>query len=356
MVMSDAEPRETHILVRGGYLTPGEKVAFATPAFLPPLAPDAPRSRLGLAQWLFAPENPLSARVAVNRAWQVFFGEGLVRTPEDFGVQSEVPAYQDLLDTLAVEFRESGWQTKALHRMIVTSAVYRQTSEASAVLLARDPDNRLLARAPRFRLPSMVLRDVALASSGLLDDSIGGAPVYPYQPERVWEPLAITKERDFTYPASQGRELYRRSLYTFWRRTIAPANMFDASQRQSCRVRVAVTNSPLHALTTMNDPTWVEAARVLAERVSHTQATPDTRLREAFRRVVGRAPTADESDILLRMLARQRARFARDSAGAEALLAVGTAPRDQSIDAIEHAALASACLAILNLDEALTRG
>ena len=356
MVMSDAQPRETHILVRGEYLAPGEKVEFATPAFLPPLAPDAPRNRLGLAQWLFSPENPLVARVAVNRAWQVFFGDGLARTPEDFGVQSEVPLYQDLLDTLAVEFRESGWRTKALHRLIVTSAVYRQTSEASAVLYARDPENRLLARAPRFRLPSMVLRDIALASSGLLDASIGGAPVYPYQPDRVWEPLAITKERDFTYPASQGRELYRRSLYTFWRRTIAPANMFDTSQRQSCRVRVPVTNSPLHALVTLNDPTWVEAARVLAEQVSRELATPEARLAAAFERVVGRAPGAVERELLARMFARQHERYARDGAAAIALLSVGATPRDESFDPAEQAALASACLAILNLDEALTRG
>ncbi|MFN5497749.1 MAG: PSD1 and planctomycete cytochrome C domain-containing protein [bacterium] len=356
MVMSDAQPRETHILVRGEYLAPGEKVEFATPAFLPPLAPDAPRNRLGLAQWLFSPENPLVARVAVNRAWQVFFGDGLARTPEDFGVQSEVPLYQDLLDTLAVEFRESGWRTKALHRLIVTSAVYRQTSEASAVLYARDPENRLLARAPRFRLPSMVLRDIALASSGLLDASIGGAPVYPYQPDRVWEPLAITKERDFTYPASQGRELYRRSLYTFWRRTIAPANMFDTSQRQSCRVRVPVTNSPLHALVTLNDPTWVEAARVLAEQVSRERATPEARLAAAFERVVGRAPGAVERELLARMFARQHERYARDEAAAIALLSVGATPRDESFDPAEQAALASACLAILNLDEALTRG
>jgi hypothetical protein len=356
MVMSDAQPRETHILLRGEYLAPGEKVGFATPAFLPPLAPDAPRNRLGLAQWLFSPENPLVARVAVNRAWQVFFGDGLVRTPEDFGVQSEVPLYQDLLDTLAVEFRESGWRTKELHRLIVTSAVYRQTSEASAALYARDPENRLLARAPRFRLPSMVLRDIALASSGLLDESIGGAPVYPYQPDRVWEPLAITKERDFTYPASQGRDLHRRSIYTFWRRTIAPANMFDASQRQSCRVRVAITNSPLHALVTLNDPTWVEAARVLAERVSRERATPEARLAAAFERVVGRVPGAVERELLARMFARQRERYARDEAAALALLSVGATPRDESFDPVEHAALTSACLAILNLDEALTRG
>jgi hypothetical protein len=185
MVMSDAQPRETQVLTRGEYLKPNERVAFATPAFLPPLALDAPRNRLGFAQWLFDDANPLVARVAVNRAWQTFFGSGLVATPEDFGTQSAVPLHQELLDTLAVEFRTSGWKTKALHRLIVTSAVYKQSSEVSASLFEQDPANTLLARAPRLRLPSMLLRDSALAASGLLDGTLGGAPVYPYQPERV---------------------------------------------------------------------------------------------------------------------------------------------------------------------------
>jgi hypothetical protein len=367
MVMSDASPRVTRVLTRGSYTAPAEELGFATPAFLPPLAGDAPRNRLGLAQWMFSADNPLVARVAVNRAWQTFFGDGLVRTPEDFGTQSQPPAQRELLDTLAVLFRESGWRTKALHRLIVTSAVYRQSSHANAAAFARDPDNLLLARAPRFRLPAMVLRDVALSASGLLNASIGGAPVYPYQPERVWEPLAITKERDFTYPASHGSALYRRSLYTFWRRTIAPANMFDASQRQSCRVRVAVTNSPLHALTTLNDPTWVEAARVLASRVSRAEASPSARLATAFRFVVGRVPTEAEALVLERMLERQRAIYVGDPAAARALLSLGElatedyaaggadAAHDVSPELVEQAALTIACLGILNLDEALTR-
>ena len=359
MVMSDASPRETHVLARGAYTTPADAIAFATPAFLPALAADAPRNRLGLAQWMFAAENPLVARVAVNRAWQTFFGDGLVRTPEDFGVQSALPVYQDLLDTLAVGFRESGWRTKALHRLIVTSAAYRQSSAASAELLALDPENKLLARGPRFRMPAMVLRDVALATSGLLNDAVGGAPVYPYQPDRVWESLAITKERDFEYPASHGADLYRRSIYTFWRRTIAPSNMFDVSQRQSCRVRVPITTSPLHALTTLNDPTWVEASRVLADRVMRGADARDARdeqVSQAFRIVVGRAPDARERELLARMFGRQRARFAANPDAARAILAVGESKRDAaSVDEIDHAALAATCLGILNLDEALTR-
>ncbi|MFM7050760.1 MAG: PSD1 and planctomycete cytochrome C domain-containing protein [Planctomycetota bacterium] len=354
MVMSDAAPRETRILERGSYLTPGEPVAFATPAFLPPLDAELPRNRLGLAAWMFDARNPLVARVAVNRAWQLFFGDGLVRTPEDFGVQSEVPAQLELLDHLAVWHREQGWSSKALHRLIVTSATYRQSAEADAATLARDPENRLLARAPRFRMPAMLLRDGVLAHAGLLRTDLGGMPVYPYQPGDVWEPLAITKERDFTYPASRGGDLYRRSLYTFWRRTIAPTNMFDASQRQTCRVRATVTNSPLHALTTLNDPTWVEAARVLAARLLGEGMAPDDAAAHAFRMATGRAPAADERAILQRMLARQRTAFT--DAGAEGFLSVGAAPRAESLDPREHAALAATVLAIFNLDEALSRG
>ncbi|MFM2165234.1 MAG: hypothetical protein RL325_1674 [Planctomycetota bacterium] len=355
MVMSDAAPRTTHVLSRGDYLSPLEPVAFATPAFLPPLDPALPRDRLGLARWLFAPDNPLVARVAVNRAWQVFFGDGLVRTPEDFGVQGDRPVHRELLDALAVWHREGGWSTKALHRLIVTSRTYRQSSAASDSLRARDPDNRLLARGPRHRLPAMLIRDAALAASGLLDARVGGAPVYPYQPERVWESLAITKERDFAYPASRGADLYRRSLYTFWRRTIAPANMFDVSQRQSCRVRVATTSSPLHALTTLNDPTFVEAARALAERVMRGGGARAEQLEDAFRRVVCRAPTVRERERLETLLERQRAHFAADPATAARSLSAGESARDAALDPVDHAAMSAACLAILNLDEALTR-
>jgi len=355
MVMSDSQPRETHILDRGEYLKPLEKVEFSTPAFLPARPEGSPANRLGLAQWLVSPQHPLTARVQVNRMWQHFFGAGLVKTSEDFGVQSEYPLHRDLLDWLAVEFRERGWSQKAIHRLIVTSAAYRQSSRFPAELRNRDAENRYYARASRFRMPSLLLRDWALASAGVLDRRVGGVPVYPYQPDAVWEALAITKERDFTYPASQGSDLYRRSLYTFWRRTVGPTNMFDSSNRQTCRVRVSTTSTPLHALTTLNDPTWVEAARLLAEQSYKSAGDLEGRLNAAFRRVVCRAPTPADLARLKRAYDRQAAIMARDPAQAEALLKVGAAPRDGAIPVAEHAPLTAVCLAILNLDEALTR-
>jgi len=232
MVMSDDRPRETKLLDRGDYLTPkGETLTFAPPGVLPPLPEGAAANRLGLAQWLFRPDHPLTARVQVNRMWQHFFGLGLVKTAEDMGVQGEYPLHLPLLDWLALEFRDRGWSQKQIHRLIVTSATYRQSSRVRPDDLAKDPENRRFGRATRIRMPSAVLRDVALSSSGLLDRRLGGRPVYPYQPDEIWEALAITKERDFTYPQSQGSDLYRRSLYTFWRRTVSPANMFDAANR-----------------------------------------------------------------------------------------------------------------------------
>jgi hypothetical protein len=355
MIMSDQQPRETTILNRGDYLSPGEKVSFATPAFLPPLPGGVPTNRLGLAQWLVSPEHPLTARVQVNRMWQYFFGTGIVKTAEDFGVQSEYPIYGELLDWLAVEFRTRGWSRKAMHRLIVTSAVYRQSSRLTPEHLERDLENRLFARASRFRMPSLLLRDWALAAAGLLDGRIGGAPVYPYQPDAVWEALAITKERDFTYPASSGADLYRRSLYTFWRRTVAPANMFDTANRQTCRVRQAVTSTPLHSLTMLNDPTWVEAARVLAEASLRASGDLDGRLLHAFRRIAVRQPAALDLAALRRLYETQLSLYRNSAANAKELLSVGAAKRDESLDMAQHAALTAVCLAIFNLDEAQSR-
>jgi hypothetical protein len=356
MVMSDARPRQTHVLERGNYLMPREDVGPGTPASLPGADPSAPKNRLGLARWLVSADNPLTARVQVNRAWQLFFGAGLVRTSENLGTQGEPPTHPELLDWLAVEFREGGWDVKRLHRLIVTSTTYRQSSRVTLALRERDPENRLLARGARFRLPSLILRDVALASSGLLDQRVGGRPVYPYQPIGVWDGLAITKERDFTYPQSQGTDLFRRSLYTFWRRTVAPGNMFDASSRQACRVRPSTTSTPLHALTTLNDVTWVEAGRALAERVmKEAGPDPDARLAEAFRRVCARRPGADELGILRRSFDRALAAYRENPAAALAYLRAGSSPRDARLDPAEHAAYASTCLAIFNLDEALNR-
>ena len=355
MIMSDDKPRETSILSRGEYLKPTVKVAFNTPKFLPAMDEGAAKSRLGFARWLVSDDHPLTARVQVNRMWQYFFGQGLVKTSEDFGVQSEYPVHRELLDWLAVELRESGWSMKRMHRLIVMSSTYRQASRVTAKHLEVDSENRYYARASRFRMPSMILRDWALATSGLLKRELGGAPVYPYQPDDVWEALAITKERDFTYPASSGDSLYRRSLYTFWRRTVQPTNMFDASNRQACRVRQSNTSTPLHALTTLNDRTWVEAARVLAQRVLKSELTPTDGISTAFRLVVCREPTMFESKQLAAAYEKQAAIYEADNDAANMLLAVGESKRDENIDPVRHAAMTAVCLGIMNLDEALTR-
>jgi len=356
MVMNDDKPRATKILNRGDYLSPlGETLVFAPPAFLPPLPEGVPANRLSFARWLFASEHPLTARVQVNRMWQYFFGSGIVKTVEDMGVQSDYPPQMALLDWLAVEFRDRGWSQKQMHRLIVTSSTYRQSSKITPQLLAKDPENLLFGRASRFRMPAMVLRDVALTASGLLHRRIGGRPVYPYQPDQVWESLAITKERDFTYPASHGDDLYRRSLYTFWRRTVSPTNMFDTPSRQTCSVRSGRTSTPLHALATLNDPTWVEAARVLAEKSLLSAVDLNDQLTYAFRRVLGRRPTDADLSALNRMHQRQLAAYRADREAATQIISAGESPRNEQLDVAEHAAIAGVCLAILNLDEALTR-
>ena len=242
-----------------------------------------------------------------------------------------------------------------MHRLLVTSATYRQSSCATSEVLAGDPENRLFCRARRLRLPAMVLRDAALAASGLLDRRIGGAPVYPYQPIGVWESLEVTQQRDFTYPTSRNADLYRRSLYTFWRRTVQPVNMFDAANRQTCSVRVATTASPLHALTTLNDVTWVEAARVLAELAMRSSSEPSQQLTFLFRRVLGRAPLPDDLESLRQMHDHQSDLYRADAQAATDFLSVGEFQRDDSLDPIEHAALSAVCLGVMNLDEALTR-
>ncbi len=355
MIMSDDKPRKSHILARGEYLKPGKEVSFNTPAFLPPLPKGAPKNRLGLAQWLVAPENPLVARVQMNRVWQYFLGASIVNSPENLGVQSEFPIHRDLLDWLAVEFRTGGWSMKRMNRLILTSATYQQSSRVTPDHLTKDPGNQFYGRASRFRMPSMILRDWALASSDLLVQRVGGPPVYPYQPDNVWEPLAITKERDFTYPASAGEDLYRRSLYTFWRRTVGPANMFDASNRQACRVRNSETSTPLHALTTLNDPTWVEAARCLAASSLQHAKSLEPQLVYAFRKVLCRTPTTKDLQRLSRAHQKQLEIYQSDETAALALLSIGQAKRNTELQAPQHAAMTAVCLALLNLDEALTR-
>ena len=351
MVMSDKMPRKTHIFSRGNYDSPLEEVAPNTPESLP--KPSEPtKNRLDLAKWMISPQNPLTSRVQVNRLWQMFFGKGLVRTPENFGTQGELPTHPELLDWLAVDFREHNWDVKRMVKMIVTSATYRQSSKVSKDLRQRDPENRFLARGARFRMPSLILRDEALFVSGLLNPAMGGKPVYPYQPKGIWDGLNITDERDFSYPQSKGPDLYKRSIYSFWRRTVSPGDMFDSSSRQICTVRPSQTSTPLHALTMLNAVTWVEAARNLAQNLMPI-TTDDGQIKEAFRRVCARRPKPDELAVLMRGYQNGLSAFTPKSA--EEFLSQGDSPRDKTLDPTKHAALASVCLSILNLDEALNR-
>jgi hypothetical protein len=352
MVMEErAKPRDTFMLLRGQYDKYGAKVTAGVPGCLPPLPQGAPNNRLGFARWLVDRSNPLTARVAVNRAWQTFFGAGLVKTVEDFGSQGDAPSHPELLDWLATGFQK-GWDVKALHRLIVTSAAYRQASRVRPELLERDPDNRLLARGPRLRLNAFALRDQALALSGLLVEKRGGPPVRPYQPPGIWEEMSFGFIR---YVQDKGPSLYRRSLYTFWRRSVGPTNLFDTSPRQVCTVRLPRTNTPLHALVLMNDTTYVEAARVWAERLMRQPGTPQERLVRAFREATGRHPTAAEASILERGLERVRGQYRVDRPAALKLLSTGEHPRDPALDPVEVAAYTGVLNTILNLDEVITK-
>lgn len=354
MIMEDMEkPRETHILDKGIYDKRGEAVTAALPSKLARLPAGTPANRRGLAEWVVSPENPLTARVTVNRFWQQFFGAGLVKTVEDFGVQGEKPTHAELLDWLASEFVRSGWNVKELCRLIVTSATYRQSSRVRPELAQNDPENRLLARGPRFRMPSWMIRDQALAASGLLVKKVGGPPVRPYQPSGVWEEVSFGKK---AYRQDKGPALYRRSVYTFWRRIIAPTMFFNTASRQVCTVNQPRTNIPLHALATLNDITYVEAARAMAERVLTSTGNSDAaRIELAFRLALSRKPTAKEKQVLLAGVTRLKGEFAANPDAARKLLAVGESRRNEKLDAIEHAAYAGLCATILNLDEALTK-
>jgi hypothetical protein len=354
MVMEELPaPRPAFVLVRGQYDRPGERVTADVPATLPPLPPGAKHDRLALARWLVSPDNPLTARVAVNRIWEQFFGTGLVKTTEDFGVQGEWPSHPELLDYLALDFVRGGWDVRALQRRIVTSAAYRQSSKVTPALVQKDPDNRLLARGPRYRLTAGVIRDQALAASGLLVERLGGPSVKSYQPGGLWKELA-----DVVYVQDHGPALYRRSLYTFWKRTVAPPEMvtFDAAGRETCVVRQTRTNTPLQALTLMNDVTFVEAARVLAQRVLREGGTtPEGRLTLAFRLATGRPPRPAELGVLVAGLARHLDEYRRDPAAARKLISAGEAPRDERLDVGKLAAYTAEASLILNLDEVVTK-
>ena len=356
MVMAENPTRKnTFLLIRGAYDKPGEKVEPRIPAVLPQLPAGAANNRLGFARWLVDPANPLTARVAVNRFWQMFFGAGVVRTTEDFGVQGEPPSHPELLEWLATEFVRSGWDVKALQKLIVTSATYRQSSKATPEFAQRDPENRLLGRGPRFRLPAEMIRDQALFVSGLLAEKLGGPSVKPYQPEGLWKEISM---QDMEYKQSQGRDLYRRSLYTFWKRTIAPPMMvnFDAALRESCVVREARTNTPLQALNLMNDVTFVEAARFLGQRMmKEGGAERDSRLRHGFRLVTGRLPSAEEAGILRKSLEYHIDYFSRTPGAASTYLRHGESPADGALDPRELAAYAAVASLMLNLDETVTK-
>jgi len=353
MVMEDQPTlRKTFVLDRGLYNKPLSEVTASTPAKLPPLPKGVAHDRLALARWLVSKENPLTARVTANRLWQMFFGIGLVKTAEDFGVQSEFPKHADLLDWLAADFRDSGWDVKRFVRQIVTSDTYRQSSRVTSEQLERDPENRLLARGPRYRLPSWMLRDQALAASGLLVARLGGPAVKPYQPPGVWEEATFGKT---LYTPDSGDALYRRSLYTFWRRIVGPTMFFDAAPRSVCTVMPTRTNTPLHALSTLNDVTYVEAARVLAEKVLAEETNPAARLAAIFSRLLARSPSAEEAAILLSAAERHRAEFAASPEEAQQLLAVGESPSQGTLPADEHAAWTAVCLAVLNFDETLSK-
>ncbi|MBX9791851.1 MAG: PSD1 and planctomycete cytochrome C domain-containing protein [Pirellulales bacterium] len=363
MVMEElAEPRETFVRMRGQYDKLGEKVAPAVPASLPALPPGAPGNRLGLARWLVAAENPLVSRVIVNRYWQMFFGTGLVKTAEDFGSQGELPSHPELLDWLASEFVSSGWDVRHLVRLIVTSATYRQSSQMLGDEWSHDPENRLLARGPRLRLPAEFIRDQALAVSGLLNRQIGGASVSPYQPPGLWEELASREDganwTAQTYTQSHGADLYRRTMYTYWKRTSPPPTLvtFDAPDRETCTVRRARTNTPLQALVLMNDPTYVEASRKLAERIMiEAPAGAAARMAWVYRQVLGRQPTARQAEVLTALFDEQLAKYRAAPALAEQLLTVGEAPRNAELDATELAAWSIVSSVLLNLDETVTK-
>jgi hypothetical protein len=346
------KPRDTFMFVKGAYDKPTtDKVTANVPATLSKLNVDKP-TRLDLAKWLVSRDNPLTARVTVNRYWQAFFGVGIVKTVEDFGVQGEKPSNQALLDWLAVEFMDRGWDVKALHKLIVMSATYRQSSKVTPQLYERDPENRLLARGPRFRMPSWMMRDVALFASGLCKEQMGGPAVQPYQPEGIWEEATFGKK---SYKQDHGDALYRRSLYTFWRRIVGPTMFFDNASRQTCYVRAIRTNTPLHALTTLNDDQYVEAARALAQRVMLAKQDDAGRLDAAFQNVMSRRAKPDEKTLLLQRLEYLKTQFGEDKAAAGKLLAVGESKRDAKLDANEHAAWTALCQLVLNLDEAITK-
>ncbi len=356
MIMAEnPQRRDTHILIRGEYNKPGEKVEPGLPGFLPPMPSGTPNDRLGLAQWLVAKENPLTARVNINRLWQLLFGTGLVKTTEDFGSQGEYPSHPELLDWLATEFVESKWNLKHMVRLMVTSAAYRQDSRTTPDLVQRDPENRLLAHGPRLRLPAEAIRDQALAAAGLLNARLGGPSVKPYQPAGLWEEQSM---QNMDYKQDHGADLYRRSLYMYWKRTIAPPMMtnFDASTRESCTVRESRTNTPLQALNLMNDVTFLEAGRQIGRRMLTEGGTTDeSRISYGTKLLLARNPTAKELVIFKASLNYHRDYFATHPGRVDTYLSKGESPQAPQLKPAEHAAYMALASLMLNLDETVNK-
>ncbi|HEX4588636.1 MAG TPA: DUF1553 domain-containing protein, partial [Gemmataceae bacterium] len=354
------QPKPSFILKRGQYDQKGPAVGREPPAFLPPFPPGALKDRLGLARWIVDANQPLTARVAVNRFWQQCFGTGLVKTAEDFGTQGEPPSHPELLDWLAVEFRESGWDVKGLMREIVLSAAYRQSSRIPADRLAKDPANRLLSRGPRFRLDGEMLRDQALAVGGLLVEKEGGPGVKPPQPSGLWEAVGYLTSNTRNFVADTGPDkVFRRSLYTFWKRTAPPPQMstFDAPSREACTVHRERTNTPLQALLMMNENQFVEAARALAERTLKTAGpTAEERVTAMFRTLTCRSPDAVELAELTATYRDLAAKYAKDTEAAKKLISAGESKPDGTLAPNELAACTMVANLILNLDEVLTKG
>lgn len=352
MVLAERKvPRDTHVLVRGVWDKKGDKVVPGVPAAIAPWQDGAPRDRAGLARWITSRDNPLTARVLVNHIWQMLFGAGLVRTPDDFGLQGQRPTHPELLDWLAVDLMDHGWDIKRLIHLIVTSETYQQAGMASPRLLALDPENRLLARGPRFRLPSWMLRDAVLASSGLLNPALGGPPVRPHQPEGVWEEIFMGR---FTYEPSQGAAQHRRTLYAFWRRSIAPTFLFDSAQRRVCEVGMTRTNTPLQALTLLNDTTHMQAAQTLAAQMMKQKTDTASRLQLLGRRVLSREWTAQELQVLERELSRALEHYQAHPHDAVKYLEAGRLEQGPSHAVAELAAHTLVASLALNLDEAIT--
>ena len=362
MVMSDDQPRKTFVLERGVYDAPTKVEVFSSaPAAIMPYDTNKFGSnRLGLAKWLFAPENPLTSRVIVNRLWQEIFGRGIVATSDDFGNQGSLPTHPELLDYLSVEFREKGWDIKSFLKLMVMSSTYRQSSASPKKLRERDPDNIYLARSSRYRLNSEMIRDNILSSSGLLHDELGGPSVKPYQPEGLWEAISVgIKGRgEPTYIPDQGEKLYRRSLYTYWRKTIPPPSMliFDSPMKEFCEVRRVRTSTPLQALNLLNDPQLLEAARVLGSKLVEDQTLPvEEKITLAFRKIISRQPEGHEIEILLKGYHEEHDRFSANPEEAKKFLHVGAYPQNEKLDPLECAAMMHVVSMIYNLDEAISK-